>query len=59
MTASRLMTFVAAGVLLLFGVLYLWGSFDPQGQAVWVVAAILCFASGAGCLWVGVRRLQR
>ncbi len=55
MSAGQLILYVAADVLLLFGALYLWGSFNPQGQVLWTVAGLISIGLGLGLIWLGAR----
>jgi len=37
MTAARIIAYIAAAILIFFGVLFVWGAFSPQGSSAWIL----------------------
>jgi hypothetical protein len=53
MSTGRTLSYLAAGLLILlglaavfFGIIYVWGSFSPQGQGGWLTAGSISFILG-------------
>ncbi len=69
MCSSKTLMFLGAGALFLlalpivgFGLIYIWGSFSPQGQQNWAVigamtvcVGVLLIAGGIALLWLASR----
>lgn len=43
--------YIVAGILIFFGVLFIWGAFSPQGTPGWIVVGALSVAAGLGIIW--------
>ncbi len=59
MSAGRIIAYLAAAVLLFFGVLFIWGAFSPQaaGQGGgWIFVGLLMVAMGFLLIWLASRR---
>lgn len=59
MSPGRTIAYLAAAVLLFFGVLFIWGAFSPQaaGQgAGWIVVGLLMVAMAFLLIWLASRR---
>lgn len=56
MNAIKIIAYIAAGILIFFGVLFIWGAFSPQGQAGWIVVGLVSVAIGFGLIWFASRR---
>jgi Na+/melibiose symporter-like transporter len=48
----RIIAYIAAAILIFFGVLFLWGAFGATGGgAGWVVIGLISVAIGFGLIW--------
>ncbi|MEJ2599868.1 MAG: hypothetical protein P8Z00_16155 [Anaerolineales bacterium] len=56
MTAIKIIAYVAAAILIFFGVLFIWGAFSPQGSAGWILIGLISVAIGFGLIWFGSRQ---
>lgn len=59
MSAGRIIAFIAAGILIFFGVLFIWAAFSPgtlQGQLGLLVTGLITVAVGFGLIWLVYRR---
>ncbi len=56
MTAGKIIAYIAAAILILFGVLFIWATFSPQGQIGWLVVGVISVAIGFGLIWLAGRR---
>jgi hypothetical protein len=56
MTAGKIIAYLAAAILIFFGVLFIWGAFSPQGQTGWIVVGLLTVGVGFAIIWFASRR---
>lgn len=56
MTAIKIIAYVAAAILIFFGVLFIWGAFSPQGSPGWIVIGLISVGIGFGLIWFGSRQ---
>jgi hypothetical protein len=59
MSAGRLIAYLAAGILLFFGVLFIWGAFSPEaaGKAGgWILIGLVQVAMAFGLIVLASRR---
>lgn len=56
MTALKIIAYVAAAILIFFGVLFIWGAFSPQGSTSWILVGLVSVAVGFGLIWFGSRQ---
>lgn len=59
MSAGRIIAYLAAAVLLFFGVLFIWGAFSPQaaGQGGgWIVVGLIMAVMAFLLIWLASRR---
>jgi hypothetical protein len=56
MSAGKIIAYLAAAVLLFFGVLFIWGAFSPQGQTGWILVGVIMVAMAFGLILVASRR---
>jgi DNA-directed RNA polymerase subunit RPC12/RpoP len=56
MTAIKLITYIAAAILIFFGVLFIWGAFSPTGSVGWIPIGIISVGIGFGLIWFASRR---
>jgi len=50
MSAAKTIGTIVAGILIFFGVLFIWGAFSPQGEPGWIVVGIISAAIGLGII---------
>jgi hypothetical protein len=56
MSAGKIIAYIAAAILIFFGVLFIWGAFSPQGQVGWIPVGLVSVVIGFGLIWLGSRR---
>jgi hypothetical protein len=59
MDAVKIILYIAAAILIFFGVLFIWGAFSPTGSTVWIPVGLITVAIGFGLIWLGSRRPQQ
>lgn len=52
----RIVGSVFAGILIFFGVLFIWGAFSPQGQWEWIIVGLISIGLGLGILYLANRK---
>jgi hypothetical protein len=57
MSAAKIIAYIVAGILIFFGILFIWGAFSPQGQTGWILIGLLSVGIGFGVIWFAARRL--
>ena len=50
MSAAKTIGYIVAGILIFFGILFIWGAFSPQGEPGWIVVGIISAAIGLGII---------
>jgi DNA-directed RNA polymerase subunit RPC12/RpoP len=50
MSAGKIIGYVVAGILIFFGILFIWGAFSPQGEPGWIIIGIITAAIGLGII---------
>ena len=56
MTAIKIIAYVAAAILIFFGVIFIWGAFSPQGSTGWILIGLISVGIGFGLIWFGSRQ---
>lgn len=56
MNAIKIIAYIAAAILILFGVLFIWGAFSPDGSPGWIVVGLISVGIGFALIWFGSRR---
>lgn len=56
MNAGKLIAYIAAAILIFFGILFIWGAFSEQGQTGWIPIGLVSVAIGFGLIWLAARR---
>ena len=51
MSSGKVISYIFAGILILFGVLFIWATFSPEGQLGWLVIGAVSVAIGFGIIW--------
>lgn len=47
----RIIGNILAGILIFFGVLFIWGAFSPQGSAGWIIIGLISVGIGLIIVW--------
>jgi hypothetical protein len=56
MTAMKIIAYIAAGILIFFGILFIWGAFSPQGQVGWILIGAISVGVGFVIIWFAARQ---
>jgi len=48
--------YIAAAILIFFGVLFIWGAFGAQGQPVWIIIGIISAGIGLAIIYFVSRK---
>jgi hypothetical protein len=56
MNVIKIIAYIAAAILIFFGVLFIWGAFGSEGQAGWILTGIISVAIGFGLIWFAGRQ---
>jgi hypothetical protein len=51
----RIIAYIAAAILIFFGVLFIWGAFSPSGSVGWIPVGIISVLIGFGLIYLGSR----
>jgi putative Mn2+ efflux pump MntP len=55
MNAGKLIAYIAAAILIFFGVLFVWGAFSPDGSSGWIPVGLVSVGIGFGLIWFAGR----
>ena len=55
MSAGKIIAYIAAGILIFFGVLFIWSAFNPQGQGSSILVGIITCGIGFGIISFAAR----
>ena len=56
MSAIKIIAYIAAAILIFFGVLFIWGAFSAQGSPGWILIGLISVGIGFGLIWFGSRQ---
>ena len=57
MSAGRIIAYIAAAILIFFGVLFIWGATDPElGDPAWIPIGLISIVAGFVLIWFARRR---
>lgn len=56
MTAIKIIAYIAAAILIFFGVLFIWGAFSPEGETGWIPVGLISVGIGFALIWFGNRQ---
>jgi len=59
MSTIRVLAYIAAAILILFGVLFIWATFSPTGNIAWLVIGIISVGIGFGLIWFAGRKAKQ
>lgn len=49
-SAGKIIGYIVAGILIFFGVLFIWAAFSPEGNTGWIVVGIITVVIGLGII---------
>ncbi|UCD98055.1 MAG: hypothetical protein JSV42_14000 [Chloroflexota bacterium] len=55
MTAGRIIAYIAAAIVLLFGVLFIWAAFGTEFNSGWLITGLISVGIGFGLIWFAGR----
>jgi hypothetical protein len=55
MSAGKLIAYIAAAILIFFGVLFVWGAFGSTPHPGWIIVGVISVGIGFGLIWLGSR----
>jgi len=57
MSAIKIIAYIVAAIFIFFGVLFIWGAFDPdQGSLGWIPVGLISILAGFGMIWFASRQ---
>jgi hypothetical protein len=56
MNAIKIIAYIAAAILIFFGVLFIWGAFSPEGSVGWIPIGLISVGIGFGLIWFAARQ---
>ncbi|HWQ04163.1 MAG TPA: hypothetical protein VN452_02285 [Longilinea sp.] len=56
MNAGKTIAYIIAAILILFGVLFIWATFSPDGNTGWLVVGIISVAIGLVLIFLAGRK---
>lgn len=54
--AGKIIAYISAGILIFFGILFIWGAFSPQGNPNWILIGLISVLIGFGIIWLASRK---
>ncbi len=56
MNALKIIAYIAAAILIFFGVLFIYATFSPQGQIGWLIIGVISVLIGFGLIFWAARK---
>jgi hypothetical protein len=56
MSAIKIIGYIAAAILIFFGILFVWGAFSPDGSIGWIFIGIISVVIGFVIIWFASRQ---
>ena len=56
MSALKIIAYIAAAILIFFGVIFIYAAFDPDTSDSWILGGLISVAIGFGLIWLGSRQ---
>jgi hypothetical protein len=56
MSAGKIILYIVAAILIFFGVLFIWATFNPNGNLGWLVIGVISVGIGLALIWLGRRQ---
>ena len=51
----KIIAYIAAAILVFFGILFIWGAFSPEGSAGWIMVGLISIGIGFTIIWFASR----
>ena len=51
MSAGKIIAYIFSAIVIFFGILFIWATFSPDGQIIWLVVGVISVAIGFGIIW--------
>lgn len=58
MNTGQTIAYIAASILIFFGVLVTWGAFGEQEHVEWIAFGVITILVGLGIIWLGRRQVS-
>jgi len=55
MGPGKIIAIISGGIIIFFGVLFIWGAFSPEGADSWILIGLITVGIGFGLIWLGLR----
>jgi len=55
LSVLKIIGYIAAGILIFFGILFIWGAFSPNGSTGWIAIGVISVLIGFGIIWLASR----
>jgi hypothetical protein len=55
-SAGKIIAYLAAAILIFFGVLFIWATFSPDGQIGWLLVGLVSVGLGFILIWLASRQ---
>jgi len=55
---GKVIGYIAAAILIFFGVLFVWGAFSENGSVGWIIIGVISIAGGLGLIWLVGRQAK-
>jgi hypothetical protein len=55
---GKVIGYIAAAILIFFGVLFVWGAFSENGSVGWILIGVISIAGGLGLIWLVGRKAK-
>lgn len=59
MSTGRIIAYIAAAILIFFGVLFVWGAFSPDGSPGWIIVGVISMGIGLALIWLARRSAKQ
>ena len=56
MNTIKIIAYIVAAILILFGALFIWGAFSPDGSTGWILIGLISVGIGLALIWFGGRQ---
>jgi hypothetical protein len=56
MSPGKIIAYIAAAILIFFGVLFIWGAFSPQGEVGWILVGMISVGIGFVLIFFASRK---
>lgn len=55
MGAGKIIAYIVAGILIFFGVIFIWGAFSPEGSTGWILVGLISVGIGLVLIYFAAR----